>query len=109
MEKHACPVKKNDKVKVIAGKDKGRIGKVIRVLEKKNRVMVENVNKVKRHTRPSASNKQGGIVEGEAGIHWSNVMLMCNKCVAPVRVKMRRLENGKKVRVCGKCGEIVDA
>ena len=109
MEKNTCPVKKNDKVKVIAGKDKGKIGKVIKVLEKKNRVMIENVNKVKRHTRPSATNKQGGIVDGEAAIHWSNVMVTCNKCVAPVRIKMRRLEDGKKVRVCSKCNEILDA
>ena len=109
MEKNKCHIRKNDKVKVIAGKDNGKIGKVINVLEKKNRLLIENVNMVKRHTRPSASNKQGGIVEGEAAIHWSNVMLMCNKCIAPVRVKMRRLEDGKKVRVCRKCNEIIDA
>ena len=109
MEKNKCHIKKNDKVKVIAGKDNGKIGKVIDVLQKKNRLLIENVNMVKRHTRPSASNKQGGIVEGEAPIHWSNVMLMCNKCIAPVRIKMRRLEDGKKVRVCRKCNEIIDA
>jgi len=109
MEKNKCHIKKNDKVKVITGKDNGKIGKVIDVLQKKNRLLVENVNMVKRHTRPSASNKQGGIVEGEAAIHWSNVMLMCNKCIAPVRIKMRRLEDGKKVRVCRKCNEIIDA
>ena len=109
MEKNKCHIKKNDKVKVIAGKDNGKVGKVIDVLQKKDRLLVENVNMVKRHTRPSASNKQGGIVEGEAPIHWSNVMLMCNKCVAPVRIKMRRLEDGKKVRVCRKCNEIIDA
>jgi large subunit ribosomal protein L24 len=109
MEKNKCHIKKNDKVKVIAGKDNGKIGKVINVLEKTNRLLIENVNMVKRHTRPSASNKQGGIVEGEAAIHWSNVMLMCNKCIAPVRIKMQRLEDGKKVRVCRKCNEIIDA
>lgn len=109
MEKNKCHIKKNDKVKVITGKDSGKIGKVIDVLQKKNRLLIENVNMVKRHTRPSASNKQGGIVEGEAAIHWSNVMLMCNKCIAPVRIKMRRLEDGKKVRVCRKCNEIIDA
>lgn len=109
MEKNKCHIKKNDKVKVITGKDNGKIGKVIDVLEKKNRLLIEHVNMVKRHTRPSASNKQGGIVEGEAAIHWSNVMLMCNKCIAPVRIKMRRLEDGKKVRVCRKCNEIIDA
>lgn len=109
MEKYKCHIKKNDKVKVIAGKDNGKIGKVIDILEKKNRLLIENVNLVKRHTRPSASNKQGGIVEGEAGIHCSNVMLMCNKCISPVRIKMQRLEDGKKVRVCRKCNEIIDA
>ncbi|MDA3898080.1 MAG: 50S ribosomal protein L24 [Desulfobacteraceae bacterium] len=109
MEKNKCHIRKNDKVKVIAGKDTGKIGKVIDILQKKNRLLIQNVNMVKRHTRPSASNKQGGIVEGEAAIHWSNVMLMCNKCIAPVRVKMQRLEDGKKVRVCRKCNEIIDA
>ena len=109
MEKNKCHIKKNDKVKVIAGKDTGKIGKVIDILQKKNRLLIQNVNMVKRHTRPSASNKQGGIVEGEAAIHWSNVMLMCNKCIAPVRIKMQRLEDGKKVRVCRKCNEIIDA
>ena len=70
--------------------------------------MVENVNMVKRHTRPSAQNRQGGIVEGEAPIHWSNVMVMCGKCVAPARVRYQRLEDGKKVRACHKCGESLD-
>jgi large subunit ribosomal protein L24 len=109
MDKNAVPhIKKNDKVKVIAGKDKGKIGKVLGVVRKKNRVMIENVNIIKRHTRPSAKNKQGGIVEGEAPIHWSNVMLICGKCLAPVRVKFRLLDDGKKVRVCAKCDEIMD-
>ncbi len=108
-KKNACRIKKNDKVKVLTGKDKGKIGKVIRIDEKKQRVLVEHVNMVKRHTRPSAKNKQGGIIEGEAGIHWSNVMLLCNKCMAPVRIQMKRLDDGKKVRVCRKCGELIDA
>ncbi len=104
-----CHIRKNDKVKVISGKDKGKISKVLGVVRKKNRLLVENVNIVKRHTRPSAKNKQGGIVEGEAAIHWSNVMLMCSKCLAAVRIKIRKLDDGKKVRVCGKCDEIMDA
>lgn len=104
-----CHIRKNDKVKVISGKDKGKISKVRSVVRKKNRLLVENVNIVKRHTRPSAKNKQGGIVEGEAAIHWSNVMLMCSKCLAAVRIKIRKLDDGKKVRVCGKCDEIMDA
>ena len=109
MEKNKCHLKKNDKVKVITGKNAGKIGKVINVLQKKSRLLIENVNLVKRHTRPSAANKQGGIVEGEAPIHWSNVMLMCNKCLSPVRIKIQRLEDGKNVRVCRKCNEIIDA
>lgn len=103
-----CLIKKDDKVKVITGKDKGKIGKVLKVINKKNRILVENINMVKRHSRPSAKNKQGGIVEGEAAIHWSNVMLMCNKCITPVRMITQRLEDGKKIRVCRKCNEAID-
>ncbi len=102
-------IRKDDKVKVITGKDRGKIGKVLKVNQKKQRLLVENINVVKRHTRPSAQNRQGGIVESEALIHWSNVMLMCSKCMTPARVKMQRLENGKKVRACKKCDEIIDA
>jgi large subunit ribosomal protein L24 len=103
-----CYIKKDDKVKVIAGKDKGKIGKVLKVIRKKNRLLVENINMVKRHSKPSAKSKQGGIIEGEAGIQLSNVMVMCNKCVTPTRIKMQRLEDGKKIRVCAKCGEALD-
>ena len=102
-------IKKDDKVKVIAGKDKGKIGKILRVERKKERVLVENINVVKRHTRPTAKNRQGGIVESEATVPWSNVMLMCGKCLSPVRIQMRRLDDGKKVRSCRKCNEIIDA
>ena len=103
-----CLIKKDDKVKIIAGKDKGKIGKVLKVNRKKNRVLVENVNIMKRHTKPTAKTKQGGIVEGEAAIQVSNVMVMCNKCVTPTRIKMQRLEDGKKIRACSKCGEALD-
>jgi large subunit ribosomal protein L24 len=104
-----CKLKKDDKVKVLTGKDRGKIGKVLKVLNKKDRVLVENINIIKRHTRPNAKNRQGGILESEAPIHWSNVMLMCNKCVTPIRTKMKILDDGKKVRVCRKCNEIIDA
>ena len=103
-----CYIKKDDKVKVIAGKDKGKIGKVLKVNRKTSRVLVEKINIVKRHSKPSAQNKQGGIVEKEMPIQWSNLMVMCNKCVTPARVKMQRLEDGKKVRVCAKCGEALN-
>ena len=103
-----CHLKKDDKVKVLTGKDKGKIGKILEVNNKKGRVLVDNINIVKRHARPSAQNKQGGIIETEAPLHLSNVALLCNKCLAPVRAKMQILEDGKKTRVCRKCDEIID-
>lgn len=103
-----CRIKKDDKVKVIAGKEKGKMGKVLRVLRDKDRLIIENVNFVKRHTKPGGQTRQGGIIEKEASVHWSNVMLMCNKCINPVRIKLQRLEDGSKVRMCRKCGEIID-
>jgi len=109
MYRDKCKLKKDDKVKVIAGKDQGKIGKVLKVNHKKDRVLVENINLVKRHVRPSAQNRQGGIIESEAPIHWSNVMLMCNKCMAPVRIRIQELEDGKRKRVCPKCNELIDA
>ncbi|UCG81190.1 MAG: 50S ribosomal protein L24 [Desulfobacterales bacterium] len=103
-----CRIRKDDKVKVIKGKEKGKMGKVLKVLRDENRVIIENVNFVKRHTRPGGQTRRGGIIEKEASIHASNVMLMCNKCINPVRIKMQRLEDGKMVRVCTKCEEIID-
>jgi large subunit ribosomal protein L24 len=109
MKHDKCYLKKDDKVKIIAGKDKGKIGKVLKVDRKKNRVLVENINMVKRHTRPSAQNRQGGVVESEAPVPWSNAMLMCGKCMSPSRIRHQRLEDGKKLRVCVKCGEALDS
>ena len=103
-----CYLKKDDKVKIIVGKDQGKIGKVLKVDRKKNRILVEKINMVKRHSKPTNQNKQGGIVEKEMPIQWSNAMVMCSKCVSPVRIKMQRLEDGKKVRVCVKCNEALD-
>ncbi|MFQ5771624.1 MAG: 50S ribosomal protein L24 [bacterium] len=105
---HKLLIKIDDKVKVIAGKDKGKIGKVLKVNKKKNKILVEKINLVKRHAKPSAKSRQGGIIEGEALIQTSNVMLMCNKCMAPTRIKMQHLEDGKKIRLCIKCGEAMD-
>jgi large subunit ribosomal protein L24 len=104
-----CHIKKDDKVKIISGKDRGKIGKVLNVVRKKKRIVVENINIVKCHVKPNAKNRQGGIVEKESPVHWSNVMLMCNKCLAPVRIKFQVLEDGKKVRACRKCNELIDA
>jgi large subunit ribosomal protein L24 len=102
-------LKKDDKVKVVTGKDKGKIGKVIKIDRDHGRVLVDNINIIKRHSRPSAQNRQGGIIEREAFVHISNVMLMCSKCMEPVRVGAKVLEDGKKVRVCKRCSEILDA
>ena len=102
-------IKKDDRVRVIAGKDKGKIGKVLKINRKNNRLVVENINIIKRHVRPGGQHRQGGIIESEGPIQRSNVMLMCNKCVTPIRIKMKRLEDGKKIRVCRKCGEIIDS
>jgi large subunit ribosomal protein L24 len=109
MIKNKSHIKKDDKVKVIAGKDKGKIGKVLRLKRKNNRLIIENINMMKKHARPSAKHRQGGIIESESPIHSSNVMLMCSKCVTPVRIKMKRFEDGKKIRVCRKCNEIIDS
>lgn len=101
-------VKKGDTVIVIAGKDAGKKGKVLEVITKADRVVVEKVNVVKRHTRPSQANPQGGILEKEAPIHASNVMVHCPKCDKAVRVGKQINENGSKNRVCKKCGTNLD-
>ena len=101
-------VKKDDMVKIIAGKEKGKTGKVLRVFPAKGRVVVENLNVVKRHTRPTQVNPEGGIVEKSAPMSISNVMLICSSCSEPVRTGVKVLEDGSKARYCKKCNEIVD-
>ena len=98
-------VRKDDNVMVVAGKERGKTGKVIKVLPKKERVLIERVNLVKRHSKPRSAQQPGGIVEKEASIHVSNVMVMCDPCNAPVRVGSRILEDGQKVRICRRCGQ----
>ncbi len=105
---HRLAVRKNDLVEVIAGKDKGKRGKVLKVIPKTKRVLVEKVNFIKRHLRPGRQTHQGGIVEMEAPIHVSNLMVVCTKCDRPVRTGKIILSDGKRVRVCRKCGEVVD-
>lgn len=100
-------VRRNDLVMVTTGKDKGKTGKVLRINKKKERLVVEKVNMVKRHVKPSQKTK-GGIMEKEGSIHVSNVMIYCEKCSKPVRVGSKLLEDGKKVRFCKKCNEAVD-
>lgn len=106
-EKHP-KIKKDDKVIVTAGKERGKIGTVLKVDSEKSRVIVEKVNIVKKHARPSAKTAQGGIIEKEAPLDISNVMIVCNKCAEPTRIGRRVLEDGSKVRVCKKCGESMD-
>lgn len=101
-------VKKNDMVKIIAGKEQGKTGKVLRVLPGKHRVVVESLNIVKRHTRPNQLNPEGGIVEKEAAMSLSNVMLVCGSCNQATRTGVRLLEDGSKTRYCKKCNESVD-
>ncbi|CAM3582188.1 50S ribosomal protein L24 [Marinicrinis lubricantis] len=101
-------VKKEDTVMVITGKDKGKKGRIIAAYPRQNRVLVEGVNMVKKHARPSQQNPQGGIITQEAPIHVSNVMLVDPKSGQPTRVGYKVLDNGKKVRVAKKSGEIID-
>lgn len=101
-------IHKDDKVMVTSGKDKGKIGKVVKILRKKDRVIVEGANMVKRHTKANPYAQQpGGIVEKEMPIHVSNVMVMCGACANATRVGYRYTEDGKKVRFCKKCNEII--
>lgn len=93
---------------VIAGKERGRRGKVLVVLPTKGRVIVENVNMIKRHQRPTQKLRQGGIIEREGTLDLSNVMVVCTKCDRPTRTGLQVLAEDRKVRVCRRCGEIID-
>ena len=101
-------IRKNDTVLVTAGKDKGKTGKIRFAYPKEERVMVEGINFIKRHTRARGRVRQAGIIQLEAPIPVSNVMLLCSKCNKPARVGSRILKNGKKVRFCHSCGEVID-
>jgi len=101
-------IRKNDSVMVIAGKERGKTGKILRVLPEKSAVIVERLNLVKRHSKPRGPQQPGGIVEKEAAIHSSNVMIMCDKCNAPVRIGRKILADGKKIRICRSCNEALD-
>lgn len=105
---HKMHVKKEDTVIVISGKDKGKKGRVIAAFPRENRVLVEGVNLVKKHARPSQLNPQGGILTQEAPIHASNVMLVDPKTGLPTRIGYKVLDNGKKVRVAKRSGEVID-
>jgi large subunit ribosomal protein L24 len=101
-------VKKDDTVFVITGKDKGKKGRVIAAYPRQNRVLVEGINMVKKHAKPSQQNPQGGILNQEASLHVSNVMLIDPKSGKPTRVGYKVLENGEKVRIAKKSGEVID-
>ena len=101
-------VKKNDLVMVVSGKEQGKSGRILKVLPEKEKVIIEKINFIKRHARPHGKQRQGGILEKEAPLHLSNVMLLCEKCNKAVRVGHRVVEGNKKARYCRKCGEILD-
>jgi len=101
-------IRKNDTVIIITGKDKGKSGKVRRAFPKEDRVVVEGLNMIKRHSRARRATRQAGIIELEAPIRLSNVMLLCDKCGKPTRVGFRFLADGKKARICNACQEVID-
>ena len=101
-------VKRGDLVAVIAGAERGKRGKVLRVLPERGRVIVEKLNMIKKHQRPTQKLRQGGIIEREGSLHLSKVMVVCAKCDRPTRTGVQRLAEGKKVRVCKRCGEMID-
>ena len=101
-------LKKNDLVEVITGKEQGKTGKIMKVFREKNQVLVEKVNMIKRHTKPSPTTGQGGIVEKEAPLMVSKVMLICPKCASATRFRLTVTAEGKKARVCRKCKELID-
>ena len=101
-------IRKNDTVLVIAGKDKGKKGKVRFAYPRGERLLVEGINFIKKHSKARGAVRQAGIIEQEAPIHVSNVMLLCDKCNHPARVGFRLLADGKRVRICRSCGEVID-
>ncbi|HXG55677.1 MAG TPA: 50S ribosomal protein L24 [Vicinamibacterales bacterium] len=109
MSRLATPIRKNDNVVVMAGKDRGKRGRVLRIVPDTNRVVVEGVNIIKRHTKANPQkNIKGGLVEREAPLHASNVQLVCPECGKPTRLGKKILGDGRKVRVCRKCEGVVD-
>jgi large subunit ribosomal protein L24 len=102
-------LKKNDQVEVIAGKDKGRVGKILRVLPDSEKAVVERINMVKRHTKPKEMNQQGQIIEKETPIHISNLQLICPECTKTGRIGKKILEDGTKIRFCKSCGGSIES
>ncbi len=100
-------IRKGDMVQAVAGRDKGKTGKVLRDFPKGERVIVEAINFVKRHTRARPPEQQGGILQKEASLHISNVMVYCPRCSRATRIGHRKLEDGTRARICRRCGEII--
>ena len=100
-------IKKNDIVKMLIGKDRGKTGKVLSVFPKKERALVQGLNMVKKHTRKTKDDQQGGIVEKERPVSISNMMVVCQKCNKPTRIGFNKLSDGTKVRICKKCKELI--
>jgi large subunit ribosomal protein L24 len=102
-------LRRNDQVLVISGRDRGKRGKVLRLIPSRGRAIVERINMIKRHTRPNPSqNIKGGIVEREASIDVSNLMVVCNECDRPTRARHKNLTDGRKVRICHHCEGVID-
>jgi len=101
-------LKKDDTVLVVAGRERGKTGKVVRVLRERGKVLVERINMIKRHKKPSGPQSPGGILEKEAPLDVSNVMLLCPACNKPTRVGRRTLDGGARVRTCRRCNETID-
>ena len=109
MSKLATPIRRNDNVVVITGKDRGKRGRVLKVVPSTNRLIVEGVNFIKRHTKPNPQRQiKGGVIEREASLHASNVQLVCPECGKPTRLGRKILGDGRKVRICRKCEGVVD-
>ncbi len=101
-------IKKDDNVLVIAGKERGKRGKVRFAYPRQQQIIVEGINFIKKHSKARGAVRQAGIIDLEAPLHISNVMLVCNKCNKPARIGYRKLEDGRRVRFCRACGEVID-
>lgn len=108
MIKNKIGFRKGDKVLVIIGEDKGKKGKIVHISPKKMEAIVEGVNFLQKHSKPTQKSPQGGIISQEGILHASNIRLICNKCNKPTAIRREKIKEGKRVRVCKKCGEIID-
>jgi len=100
-------LKKNDTVKILAGKDKGKSGKILFVFPDKNRALVQGLNMIKKHARRTREDQQGGVIQKESPMHISNLMVVCQKCGKPTKIGFSALSDGTKIRICKKCKELI--